>query len=105
MIEDGWVRFQIDVSYVYKKSNKKSKRLIKREIKYVYVREDDLHCKCPKIRVNKTYLMIGMNETPEGRDGFLLDRESIVVRHKDHYDKMMKYYKKEQRRQSCYRLI
>lgn len=102
---NGWVRFSIDIDYVYKENLKQSKKRLRRNTKYVYVLENDLRCKCPKIRLNKTYVMIGINEAPDGHDGLLLDRDSIVVKYKRDYDKNLKYYKKEERRQSCYRLI
>ena len=104
-MRDGWVRFAILVRYVYKKGSKTLARRVRRDTKYVYVRETDLHCKCPKIRLNKTYIMIGANDSLEGQDGLLLDKDSIVVQYNADYHKRVKFYKKEERRQSCHAFL
>lgn len=104
-MRDGWVRFAILVRYVYKKGSKTLARRVRRDTKYVYVRESDLHCKCPKIRLNKTYIMIGANDSLEGQDGLLLDKDSIVVQFNADYHKRVKFYKKEERRQSCHAFL
>lgn len=100
-MDGGWVRFAIHVQYVYKKGSSGSARRVRRDTKYVYVLESDLHCKCPKLRLNKTYIMIGANDNGDGQDRLTLDRESIVVRSNSDYDKRVKFYKKEERRQRC----
>ena len=96
------MRFAILVQYVYKKGSHGSSRRVRRDTKYVYVQESDLHCKCPKLRLKKTYIMIGTNEGLGEQDGLTLDRESTVVRYNSDYDKRVKFYKKEERRQSCH---
>lgn len=101
-VQNGWVRFAIHIQYVYKRGSQGSARRVRRDTKYVYVLESDLHCKCPKIRLNKTYIMIGTNDSRGDHGGLLLDRESIVVRYQPDYDKRVKFYKKEDRRQSCH---
>jgi len=96
----GWVRFAIQILYVYKKGLRVQSKRARRDTKYIYVLEGDLHCKCPKLRVDKSYIMIGFNES-QGQDGLLLDRESVVVRYNTDYDKRVKYYKKQDRKQNC----
>ncbi|XP_067942969.1 netrin-1-like isoform X1 [Watersipora subatra] len=100
-IDRGWIRFAVLVQYVYKKSPESSSRRVRRDTKYVYVLESDLHCKCPKLRINKTYIMIGAKNEMSEQDGLTLDRDSIVVRYNSDYDKRVKFYKKEERRQAC----
>lgn len=100
-MNNGWVRFAISIQYVYKKGAERSARRVRRDTKYVYVQESDLHCKCPKLRKNKTYIMIGTRKSQDGQDGLLLDRESIVIRHNSDYDRRVKVYKKDDRRGGC----
>lgn len=49
--------------------------------------------------------MIGANDSLEGQDGLLLDRDSIVVQYNGDYHKRVKFYKKEERRQSCHAFL
>lgn len=98
------MRFDVEVEYVYKTTSTSPVVL---GLNQIYVLDDDLHCKCPKLRVGKKYFMIGVSggSSIDNKNRLILDKESIVVRFKKEYDKRVRHYSKEERKQSCYRLI
>ena len=74
-----WVKFTAEVQDVYKQGRYQ----IKRGRAQLWVSMTDLACKCPKIRLNRQYLISSKDSKSAGRTGFTLSRRSKVVAWKD----------------------
>ena len=70
-----WVKFTAVVSDVYKQGRYQ----IKRGNTLLWVALQDLACKCPKIRLNRQYLISSKDSKSAERTGFTLSRRSKVV--------------------------
>ena len=51
----NWIKFTIHVMQVYKQGPAK----VHRGTQFLWVSVKDLACKCPKIRIKQTYLILG----------------------------------------------
>jgi netrin receptor unc-5 len=84
-----WVKFSANVMNIFKRDNR-----IKRGTSTIWVSADDLSCKCPKVRLRKTYLVIGKDGKAPDNDGIVLDRTSIVVRWKDEWERRLRKFQR-----------
>lgn len=95
----GWVRFMISVEAIYKKS--KDSR-IKKGTMSLLVPLADLACKCPKIKANKPYLILGRekDDSPGGIvTGTLgVTQRSIVIEWRDEWDQRMRRFRRRARK-------
>ncbi|KAK6634243.1 hypothetical protein RUM44_004851 [Polyplax serrata] len=89
-----WVRFTINVQSVYKKSRDSN---LKRGTTYLWVHMNDLACKCPKIKANKAYLVLG-KELDGDHEGLTVGRKSIVIEWKDEWHSRMKRFQRRARK-------
>lgn len=53
---DGWVKYNMDVEVIYKRAGGSR---IKRGANALWLTQKSILCKCPKIRIGKTYLLLG----------------------------------------------
>ncbi|XP_071447260.1 netrin-1-like isoform X2 [Hetaerina americana] len=118
-IGDEWVRFTMAVQAVYKRARSssnsatpggggESSRLIKRGTASLWVRVRDLACKCPKVKTNKSYLILGKEEVGgvtggisvgAGRGpGLEVDRRSIVIEWRDEWHRRMRRFQRRGRK-------
>ncbi|ODM95397.1 Netrin-3 [Orchesella cincta] len=83
---DGWARFTVNILAVYKKSSDSG---LRRGTAFLWVRMEDLVCKCPKIKVDKSYLIMGNEHYTDGQPGLMAGRQSVVIEWSDEWrDKM-----------------
>ena len=95
---DDWVRFTVNIMTVYKRGNDKT---IHRGEQIVWVSARDLLCKCPKVRLHRRYLIIAKDNTDPNRPGILLDRKSIVIPWQDQWQRRLRRFQKQERRNRC----
>ena len=98
----NWVKFNINVLSVYKKSP--NKMLNRRGETLLWVPKRDLNCKCPRIKLKEKYLIIGKLKSKETRTGFIADRRSIVREWRTKWQKRMRSYMKADHRGQCRRV-
>ena len=84
-----WVKFTANVMNIYKRDNK-----VKRGSVSVWVATEDLKCKCPKVRLHRTYLVLGKDIRSPDKNGMVLDRRSIVVRWQDEWDRRLRKFQR-----------
>lgn len=83
---DEWARFTINILGVFKKG---AESRLRRGSAFLWVRMEDLGCKCPKLRVDKSYLLMG-NEHMDGQPGLMAGRQSVVIEWKDEWAEKVK---------------
>jgi len=84
------VRFTADVRNIYKREYK-----IRRGEVNIWVADEDLRCKCPKVRLHRVYLLLGKDINVPGKSGLILDRRSVVVPWKDAWDRRLRKLQKQ----------
>nr|AVK72273.1 netrin [Xenoturbella bocki] len=93
-----WVEFTINVATVYKRGESR----IRRGDQQMFVRARDIGCKCPKVRVNHRYLVLGDSEYQhESGEGVAIDDRSIVLNWQDKWDRRIRKYQRRERRGRC----
>jgi len=114
---DEWARFTVSIMAVFKKSRESR---LRRGSAFLWVRMDDLICKCPKVKVNKyisifasqfllvrilldfcfnfcrTYLLLG-NEHKDGQPGLMAGRQSVVIEWRDDWQEKIKSLQRRSR--------
>lgn len=88
IVDGEWVKFTVNVINVFKRGKTK----IRRNEQTVWVPASDVRCRCPKLKVDKTYLMMGndviISQTP--RVGIVIDSNSVVMKWSDGLAKRLK---------------
>ncbi|XP_012149875.1 netrin-1 isoform X2 [Megachile rotundata] len=92
-----WIRFTLDVNFIYKKS---SNSRIRRGDVFLYVHSADLACRCPKIKPNKSYLILGQESDGGGQGGLTVTQRSIVIEWRDEWHRRMRRF--QRRARSCH---
>ncbi|XP_050315634.1 netrin-B [Anthonomus grandis grandis] len=95
----GWARFVINVEAIYKKSS--NSRIWKGTMSML-VPVADLNCKCPKIKANRSYLILG-REKDDSPNGMLtgklgVTQRSIVIEWRDEWDQRMRRFRRRARK-------
>lgn len=72
-----FVKFLIDVKQIFKNSSKKR---IRRGNQYVYVPRTDVKCKCPKLRLENVYLIVGDDNGGRSNNQLLVDRTGLALK-------------------------
>nr|XP_042908435.1 netrin-1 [Parasteatoda tepidariorum] len=93
----SWVKFTIHIMQVFKQGNAK----VHRGTQILWVSVDDLACKCPKIKVKQTYLLLGKDVRHPDEAGLSVDNKSIVIEWKDEWARRMRRYQRRQRKGKC----
>ncbi|XP_012252284.2 netrin-A-like isoform X1 [Athalia rosae] len=92
-----WVRFTIQVQSVYKRARESR---LRRGPMTLYIHAADLACKCPKVKANKSYLILG-RENDGGHQGALTaTQRSIVIEWRDEWHRRMRRF--QRRARSCH---
>ncbi|BFZ17799.1 hypothetical protein BsWGS_20837 [Bradybaena similaris] len=98
--EDNWVKFTVTIVGSYQKGT--SDRTPRKSETYLWVPKSDLACKCPKVRLDRLYLIVGKFETEDNnRPGYVADRLASVIRWKDKWQRRLRRYLKEENRGIC----
>ncbi|XP_060071870.1 netrin-1-like isoform X1 [Ylistrum balloti] len=91
------VRFTVHVISIYKPDPKQNRR----GETYLWIPKRDVKCKCPKLRLNRQYLLIGKHRRRNNRTGYDVDRKTIVIRWKDRWQRRLRRFTKHQRKGKC----
>ncbi|XP_044736247.1 netrin-B isoform X2 [Chrysoperla carnea] len=94
-----WIRFMITIQGIYK-SNSDSR--LRRGPARLLVLATDLTCKCPKIKTNRSYLILGRERedaagAPVG-GAIVVGQRSIVIEWKDEWQRRMRRFKRRARK-------
>ena len=81
-----WIKFTVKVLNIYKKGKDK----IRRGDEFVWVPLTDSACRCPKLKVAKTYLLMGSDVISSTRVGVIIDNNSVVLKWTDDISKRLK---------------
>ncbi|CAK9826564.1 NTN1 [Anthophora retusa] len=92
-----WIRFTLNIDFIYKKS---SNSRIRRGDVFLYVHSADLACRCPKIKPNKSYLILGQESDGGGQGGLTVTQRSIVIEWRDEWHRRMRRF--QRRARSCH---
>ncbi|XP_077979768.1 netrin-1-like [Glandiceps talaboti] len=91
---DKWIKFTINVMTVYKYGATK----IRRGDQLLYVHQNDIACKCPKLRLGRNYLIIGNENKNNNQNGLLADHRSYVFPWREEWVRRMKKLQRKARR-------
>ncbi|KAK2188894.1 hypothetical protein NP493_120g01021 [Ridgeia piscesae] len=94
---DDWIKFTVDVLEIYKRSQPK----LQPGENVLWVRQKDVRCKCPKVRLHRKYLIISNSRTGAQRSGIYVDRKSTVIRWKDQWKRRIKKFQWKERQGHC----
>ena len=96
--ENGWTKFQVEVDRPYKRHS--GMRLRRGQLTYLWVRTQNLRCRCPKIRATKSYLILDnlkydnrVDQVPPG-SGFAVKQKTLILEWKKEWRRRMKRFKK-----------
>ncbi|XP_058795487.1 netrin-1-like [Phymastichus coffea] len=94
---NSWVKFSVNVNTIYKRSRDSR---ISRGTSLLYVHSNDLACRCPKIKPNQSYLILGMESDGVAKDGLTVTERSIVIEWRNEWSRRMRRF--ERRARSCH---
>ncbi|KAI5695071.1 hypothetical protein M8J76_015109 [Diaphorina citri] len=87
-----WVRFTMNIQSMYKRAPDSK---LKKGAVYLWIHNKDLQCKCPKIKLNKPYLILGKEKEGNQPSGLTMNAKSIVVEWKDElHDRMRQFQRR-----------
>ncbi|KAL1129201.1 hypothetical protein AAG570_013731, partial [Ranatra chinensis] len=90
---EEWARFNIVVQSVYKRARESN---LRRGGLSLWVHASDLACKCPKIKSNKPYLILGKEKEGE-HPGLTITQRSIVIEWKEEWHNRMRRFQRRAR--------
>lgn len=93
-----FVKFTANILKVFTQGKSK----IRRGETTLWVSMEDLACKCPKIRLNRKYLVVSKDSKSGGRSGFTLSRKSKVIPWKDRWERRIRKYQKAAKFGKCH---
>jgi netrin receptor unc-5 len=96
-----WIKFTVNVIASYSPRGASDRQARGRGESYLWIPREDLQCKCPKIRLNRRYFIMGKFHKGDERQGYVVDRKSKVVRWKDKWNRRLRRYIKRERRGHC----
>ncbi|XP_041987444.1 netrin-B-like isoform X1 [Aricia agestis] len=85
----GWVRLGLSVQAVYKRGPRSR---LRRGPAPLYVRAADLACKCPKIKINKSYLILGVEKegASTGLPGLTVGERTLLLEWRDDWHRRIR---------------
>lgn len=95
----SWVKFNVNIEQVYKWTGET--RLREGE-QAVWVLTRDLKCSCPKIRMNRRYLIVGFNDIHEIQKGIVVNQRTVVTQWSRKVARRVTKFKKRQRKGACF---
>ncbi|KAK3797458.1 hypothetical protein RRG08_049290 [Elysia crispata] len=104
--ESQWVRFAVQVEQTFGKGRQVGYRSAGTSTTTLWVPRKDLACKCPKLRLNKRFLLVGAYRSSPDHSrgpGYIVDRRAAVLRWRDRWQKKVKRYLKQEARGRCRR--
>ena len=100
--DERWTRFRIEIDKRYK-SPKGNLKFRRGQLTYLWVKTKNLKCRCPKIRPNKSYLLLdevnyGGNDGDVGSripgEGLPVKRKTLIIEWKKEWRRRMKRFKR-----------
>lgn len=70
------MKFTVEIEKVFKWTGETRLREGK---KAVWVRTRDVECRCPKLRLNRRYLIVGFNDIHEIQKGIVVSQRTVVT--------------------------
>ena len=92
-----WLKFTAEVVDVYKQSSS----TIRRGRTLLWLSRRDYTCRCPKLRLNRTYLISSKDSKAGERPGFTLNHRSRVTRWRASLTSTMMRYSQNYRYGAC----
>lgn len=88
-VAGGWTRWVVSVQVVYKRG---ARSRLRRGTVPLYVRARDLACKCPKIKSNKQYLILGVEKegTSSGISGLAVGDRTLVLEWREEWHRRIR---------------
>ncbi|CAG9794089.1 unnamed protein product [Diatraea saccharalis] len=84
-----WARLTLSVQAVYKRAPRSR---LRRGTTALYVRPRDLACKCPKIKINKSYLILGVEKEgySSGLPGLTVGERTLLLEWRDDWHRRIR---------------
>ncbi|CAH2039200.1 unnamed protein product, partial [Iphiclides podalirius] len=85
----SWARLALSVQAVYKRAPRSR---LRRGAAALYVRAADLACKCPKIKINKSYLILGVEKegVSSGLPGLTVGERTLLLEWRDDWHRRIR---------------
>ncbi|CAG9561504.1 unnamed protein product [Danaus chrysippus] len=85
----GWARLALSVQAVYKRGPRSR---LRRGGLPLYVRAGDLACRCPKIKINKSYLILGVEKegASSGLPGLTVGDRTLILEWRDDWHRRIR---------------
>ncbi|KPM05747.1 netrin-1-like protein [Sarcoptes scabiei] len=94
-----WIRFTLQIRHVFKHT---SHFRLRKPIEHLWVPESDFECKCPKLKIKHTYLILGTYQKENLHNYRLIaNRNSIVIDWEDEWHDRIKRFQKRQLKGKC----
>ncbi|XP_078691251.1 netrin-1-like isoform X1 [Branchiostoma floridae x Branchiostoma belcheri] len=93
-----WTKFTINVGTIFKREQSLK---LRRGDQYMYVRQSDLQCKCPKLRLGRKYLLMGSVDSNNNREGLTLDYRSTAIPWRNRWGKRLRRHQRRQKDGKC----
>ncbi|XP_075978692.1 netrin-3-like isoform X1 [Anticarsia gemmatalis] len=86
---EAWVRLALSVQAVYKRAPRSR---LRRGATALHVRAADLACKCPKIKINKSYLILGVEKegVSAGLPGLAVGERTLLLEWRDDWHRRIR---------------
>lgn len=86
---EPWVRLALSVRAVYKRAPRSR---LRRGDTTLHVRASDLACKCPKIKINKSYLILGVEKEggSAGLPGLTVGERTLLLEWRDDWHRRIR---------------
>lgn len=94
----GWIKFTVEIEKVFKWTGETRLREGK---KAVWVRRRDDKCSCPKLRLNRHYLIVGFNDIHEIQKGIVVSQRTVVTQWSDKIAKRVAKFQTRQKKGIC----
>uniref|UniRef100_A0A8D8QPJ5 Netrin-B n=1 Tax=Cacopsylla melanoneura TaxID=428564 RepID=A0A8D8QPJ5_9HEMI len=87
-----WVRFTMNIQSMYKRAPDSK---LKKGAVFLWIHSKDLQCKCPKIKLNKPYLILGKEKEGNQPSGLTMNARSLVIEWKDELHNRMRQFQRK----------
>uniref|UniRef100_A0A183GSG3 Netrin-1 n=1 Tax=Heligmosomoides polygyrus TaxID=6339 RepID=A0A183GSG3_HELPZ len=88
---DNWVRYRVLVEHVFKRGVRG-----RRGETYLWMSPRLVHCKCPKIRTGRRYILLGNDDASSKWQGNVLNEKSLLMEWDEHMkDKVLRFFKRD----------
>ncbi len=94
----SWIKFTANVITIFKQNQEK----IRRGEEIFWVPAADLQCNCPRLRLHKTYLIVGRDErSKDTRSGLVLDARTTVIPWREDFQQRLHKFMWREKQRKC----